>query len=190
MKKKLYPVPSSKGLVCSIPMYYGTTSGTLLYDETGNGYNGTATNSPVPKFPAFQFTAASSMYIDIGAAYNGIKTTALWVKPNAISGTDYPIDLNGTDYLTIETGTLTANGFAGGTTVLYVDGVVGTGVTADWHFIAITDTSGKNASDLDIGRKDAGYFDGLIAGVRLYKDVLTASEIRSLYEITRQRYAR
>lgn len=183
------PRPSGLGLVCSIPMEFGLTTSTVLFDETGGGFDGTATNSPVAKFPGFEFTAASSMYIDIGSGPTSVKTVLLWIKPDDVAGTDTPIDLNGTDFLTIETGTLTKNGFAGGTTVLYTDGVAAaTTVTAAWHHIAITDTNAKNATDFDIARETGNYFDGLIADVLLFNRVLPADEITSIYYSQRQKY--
>lgn len=193
--KQLYrllkPLPASKGLVCSIPLWYGFMSGVLLWDESQNGFEGTATNSPVPKYPAFEFTAASNQYIDIGTGPTVVKTIALWVKQDDIAGNEFPIDLNGTDYISVESGVVTVNGLAGHT--LYVDGVQGTsGVTTidtGWHHIAVTDSTENDASDFDIGRVTAAYYDGLIAGVRLYDRVLSAAEVLSLYHLERWRYS-
>jgi hypothetical protein len=186
------PKPSDYGLVCDFPLDGGFTSGVTFWDTT-NSYTGTATNSPTPQYPGFDFVAASSMYIDVGACYNGVKTISLWINQDDVAGNEYPIDLNGTDYLSIESGVVTVNGLAGHT--LYVDGAAGTSgvttVTANWHHIAITDTSTNNASDFDIGRADIGpavYYDGLIGDVRLYSRVLTATEIRSIYYLQRHRY--
>ena len=135
------------------------------------------------------FVAASTMYVDIGACYNGVKSISLWVKPDAINVTDSPIDLNGTDYLTIVNGTLTANGFAAGTQVLYANGVAAaTTVTVNWTHIGITDTTGRNATDCDIARVTAAYHDGLIGDVRLYSRVITPAEMLSVYYQTRGYY--
>ncbi len=181
----------SAGLVAYHPMDNYFSSGAVVFDESLGGFEGTATNSPVPSWPGFSFTAASSMFIDIGAGPSSVKTVSLWVKPVAINVTDTPIDLNGTDYLTIVNGTLTKNGFAGGTAVLYTNGVAAAAtVIADWTMIGITDTSAKNASDFDIGRKDAGYNDGLIGDVMLFSTLLTATEMDDLFELTKWRYHR
>ena len=163
-----------------------------VFDYSLNGNTGTmkdtqATSTLRAKFPGYEFDGANN-FIDIGNQGSAIKTIVMWVKPDDVAGNDYPIDLNGTDFLTIETGTLTKNGFAGGTTVLYVDGLVATTITAKWHCIAITDTSAKTASDLDIGRESSNYFNGLIGEVLLSTNVLTPTEIRSLYETSRRRY--
>lgn len=178
--------PSSVGLVAHYPLLEDFTSGATFYDCSGSGYTGTATNSPTRQWPGYDFTAASSMYIDVGAAYNGVKTITMWVKPDAVNVTDEPIDLNGTDYLTIVNGVLTKNGFAGGTQVLYTNGIAAaTTVTTRWTHIGITDTSGRNASDFDIARVTAAYYDGVAAEVRLYSTVLSAAEMLSLYMQTR-----
>ena len=100
-------------------------SGVLLFDESLNGFTGTAsggTGTPVPKYPGFDFVATSTQYIDIGTGPTSVKTVMLWVDPDAVDVTDTVIDLNGTDYLTIVEGVLTKNGFAGGTTLLYFNG--------------------------------------------------------------------
>lgn len=199
MKKGLLrPRPSSKGLVFDMPLTGGFLTGgyavgAKVRDETGGGFDGTATgvltDIPVPVYPGFDFASASTHYIDIGTGPTSVKTVSLWIKPDGVAGTDTVIDLNGTDFLSIATGTLTQNGFAGGTAVLYTDGVAAaTTITAAWHHIAITDTSAKSASDFDIGRETGNYCDGIIAGVRLYSDVLTAVEMKNLYEITKWRY--
>lgn len=187
--------PSTNGLVANYPMRYGFTTvvaatGVMVHDESVNNFTGTATNSPLPEYPGFDFVAASSMYIDIGVCYNGVKTIALWVKPDAINVTDEPIDLNGTDYLTIVNGTLTANGFAAGTQVLYTNGIAAAvTVTTNWTHIGITDTTGRNASDCDIARVTAAYHDGLVGDVRLYSTVLTAADMLSIYHQTRGYYS-
>ncbi len=124
-------------------------------------------------------------YVDIGSG-PFVKTISLWINQDDVAGNEYPIDLNGTDYLSVESGVVTVNGLAGHT--LYVDGVAGTsGVTtidATWHHIVITDSTSNNASDLDIGRADIGpavYFAGRISDVRLYGVVLTADQVKGLF---------
>lgn len=189
MKSKLFhPKPTNKGLTCALMMHYGLES--IVWDESQNSLNGTPTNSPIPKFPGFDLTSGSSMYVDVGTGPASVKTVSMWFKPDDITAhTDSPIDLNGTDFLTVVNGTLTKNGFAGGTAVLYTDGVAAAStLTLNWHHIAITDTSAKNATDLDVGRETGNYSDGLVAGVRLYNRVLTPVEMKNLYELTRWRF--
>ena len=121
-------------------------------------------------------------WIDVGNQASSIKTISLWCNPDAVNVTDYLIDLNGTDYITIVNGTVIVNGFAASTEVIYVDGVVATTVTANWHHVVITATSGFTASDLDIGRLGgSGYFDGLIDNVMLFDTTLNIDQVKSLY---------
>ena len=181
--------PSSKDLVCSIPMSGGFMTGAILRDEAGS-YDGTATNTPTISAPGYRFVAASGQYIDIGAGPNPVKTISLWINQDDVAGNEYPIDLNGTDYIAVESGVVTVYGLAGH--ILYVDGVAGTSgvttITAIWHHIALTDSTANNASDLDIGRKDVFHFEGVISDVLLYSSVLTAEAIRSIFEVQKHKY--
>ncbi|KKN77699.1 hypothetical protein LCGC14_0358250 [marine sediment metagenome] len=188
--RKLPPQPSNQGLVCSLAMHDVLQS--IVFDESQNGFNGVPTNSPVPKYPGFDLVSGSSIYIDVGAGPSSVKTTSMWFKPDDVTAhTDSPIDLNGTDFLTVVNGTLTKNGFAGGTAILYTDGVAAavTLTAGRWYHIGITDTSAKNASDFDIGRETGNYTDGIVAGVRLYSTLLTPVQMKNLYELTRWRFS-
>ena len=185
-------VPSDSSVKLDIRFDSGFMSGVDVQDRSQSGNHSSAkgtVGTPVPVYPGFNFVATSLQYIDIGASYNAVNTVLLWVKPDDVVGLDFIIDLNGTDYLLINSGTVFKNGFAGGTAVLYVDGVAGTTVTANWHMVAITDTVGKDASDLDIGRIEAGeYLDGRIGGVMLFSRVLTPAEMRDIYNVTKFKY--
>lgn len=120
-------------------------------------------------------------HIDIGNHGSSIKSIAVWCKPDAVDVTDYLIDLNGIDYITIVNGTVTQNGFGTGTQIIYVDGVVAATVTADWHLIILTSTDGFTASDLDIGRLGGvGYFNGLVDNVMFFDTVLTVRQAMKL----------
>ena len=121
-------------------------------------------------------------WIDVGNQGSSIKTISLWCKPDSIAGLDYLIDLNGSDAIGILTGTITLLGFAGSTEVIYVDGVVGTTITANWHHVVVTATAGFTASDLDIGRYEGtSYFDGLIDNVMLFDTTLNIDQVKALY---------
>ena len=194
--KYLRRQPSKEGLVCNLSMFYGYSSTVVLgeynvHDDSGNGYDGKTASTPVPQYPGFAHKTAGNVGINIGTGPTSVKTTALWIKPNDVAGTDSLIQLNGTDYLTVVTGTLTASigGFLGGVSVKYVDGVAGTTLTANWHHIAITDTSAKNASVCRTGDVNSATLDGSIADIRLYDRVLTADEMKSLYDLTKCRYS-
>jgi hypothetical protein len=187
--KYLQPEVSDASEVLHLKLWEGS-----VFDYSLSGYVATpsgGTGTPISEPPAFRFNATNTQYLDIGACYNGVKTISLWIKQDDISGNEYPIDLNGTDYIAVESGVVTVYGLAGH--ILYVDGVVGTsGVTTidtQWHLITVTDTTANNASDCDIGRVTAAYYDGLISDVRLNSVVRTPSQIKDFYEQTRWRYS-
>lgn len=129
---------------------------------------------------AFDFNGSSD-FGEVGDIEADVKFIAMWVNPDAVNVTDFLIDLNGTDYITIVNGTVTKNGFGTGTQIIYVDGVVASTVTANWHFVVLTSTVGFDAHDLEIGRLEgSGYFAGLMDNVMLW------NRIPSGYEIGRQ----
>ncbi len=188
--KYLAPEVSDSTEVLHMKMWEGTIND-YVGSFTGTLSGGTGT--PTVASQAFAFNATNTQYIDIGAGPASVKTVSLWIKQDDVAANEYPIDLNGTDYLSVETGVVTVNGFTSPT--LYVDGLVATsGVTtinAWWHLITITDTTAANATDLDIGRADIGpavYYDGLISDVRLYSAVRTAIQVRDFYNQTKWRY--
>ncbi len=50
-------------------------------------------------------------YIDIGDTSINVKSVSLWIKQSVIAGNEFPIDLDGTSYLSIESGVITVYGF-------------------------------------------------------------------------------
>lgn len=192
-RKRLHPEEvSDASEVLHLKLWEST-----ILDYPSDGYTGTlsgGTGTPTPHAPGFKFNATNTQYIDIGTGPTSVKTVSLWIKQDDISANEFPIDLNGTDYLSVESGVVTVNGFTAAT--LYVNGAAGTsGSTAitalTWSHIVITDTTAANATDLDIGRADIGpavYYDGLISDVRLYSLVRTAAQVRDFYNQTRWRY--
>ena len=191
-KKRLHPEVSDASEVLHLKLWEGT-----IFDYSLNGYAGTlsgGTGTPVSSPPGFVFSATNTQYIDIGTGPTSVKTVSFWLKQDDISANEFPVDLNGTDYISVVSGAVTVNGFTAAT--LYVNGAAGTsGVTAiaatTWSYITVTDTTASNASDFDIGRADIGpavYYDGLISDVRLYSTVRTAAQIRDFYNQTRWRY--
>ena len=162
----------------------GVSSSNGVYTDNATGVN-TSTGSVASK--AGVGTALdldTDEWIDVGNQAGSVKSISLWCNPDSVTATtDYLIDLDGTNYITIVNGTVTVNGFAAGSTeVIYVDGVVGTTVTANWHHIVITATVGFTASDLDIGRlQGSGNFDGLIDNVMLFDTTLNIDEAKALY---------
>ncbi len=185
--------PSSKGLVCDIPLTGGFVNGVTIDDESGNGFDGTAsggTGTPLPVYPGFDFVATSTQYIDIGTGPSSVKTASLWVKQDDVAGTEGLLDLNGTDKILSSAGVVIIIGFV--TAILYVDGVLGssgvTTITTGWHHIVTTASGVKNADNFDIGRVGVAYTDALIADVRLYDYTLSAEEVASIYFLQRHKY--
>lgn len=170
-------------------LHSGPATATTVFDYSLNGKVGTLSGTDIaPKFPGFSFNGSDD-FIDVGNHGGAIKTIAMWLKAASIAGNDYPIDLNGTDYISIETGTIRENGF-GGPESTYVDGISSNTITAGkWHFIAMTHVVAKTASDLDIGQvQGVGRFTGLIGETLLSTNVLSAGEMMNVYQTSRKRY--
>ncbi len=126
---------------------------------------------------AFNFDGTND-YLTAGNVSSSINTVAFWVQ--APSTTHKVLDLNGT--ATVETvgGTITANNFTSPT--IYVNGVVTSTITANtWYHVVITTGTAINASAVDIGRISSTYFQGVIDDVRVYNRVLSATEVKQLY---------
>ncbi len=191
MKKKYrHPKPSDFGLVAWYKLWAGLVKPLTVFDYSQNGLTGTTTGTNIaPAYPGFSLNGTDD-FIDIGTGPAAVSTVAMWFKPDDVTAnTDYPIDLNGTDFLTVVNGTLTKNGFAGGTAVLYTDGIAtATTIGLTWHLIGITDTVAKNATDFDIGKETANFTAGVIGEVWLYSDVKSADDMKNLYELTKWRY--
>lgn len=155
-------------------------------DMTEGGIHGGYGGVPEVGTLATKFDG-SSQYIDIGdTAQTAVKTISFWTQADDItSHTDYPIDLNGTDYISIVDGEVTLGGFAGGTNTIYTDSVSAEATIPDvtgWHHVVITSTTGRNASDMDIARLEGtGYHDGKIADVKMWDRALSATEVTQLY---------
>jgi hypothetical protein len=149
-------------------------------------------STPSPSGSGLVFDGAEN-YVDIGNAALNAKTVTIWVNQDDVAGNEYPVDLNGTDYLSIESGVLTVNGFTA--PILYLDGVLATSgvttITADkWYHIAITDSTAAVTSDMDIGRLNASYFAGDLSDVRVYDTVLTSAEISGILSSRNRRSRR
>src|SRR3989344_3768207 len=159
-------------------------SGLTAADSSDQGNNGTLTGVPVwtsgkaGNGGALDFDGSSD-FVDVGAGPGTVNTVAFWVNPTTT--TEYPVDLNGTAYIWINAGTVTAQGFTSPT--IYVDGAESSTVSAgSWQYVAVTTGTSLNASDLDIGRVEGtGNHEGRIDEVRIYNRALSAAEIKMLY---------
>ena len=116
-------------------------------------------------------------YVDAGNVYNGVKTVAFWVK-GTTAGT--VVDLNGAAYVSISAGSVVSTtGFDSAT--IYVDGVVGTTVNSNWHYVVITNNTAINASAVKFGSNLAGNLVGSLDDVKMYNYALSAREINDKY---------
>ena len=131
---------------------------------------------------ALDFNGTSD-FIDPGDVYDGVKTISFWLKADDITERKI-IDIDGTDYIEIDSNSdILATSFPG-TTTIYIDGQDKTSsptIDTNWHHIVITDTTGVNASAVNLGRKGSDYFDGKLDEVRFYGYVRTMDEIRLDY---------
>lgn len=122
----------------------------------------------------------SSSYLDIGDIENDIKSVEIWLKPTSVSVTEEVIDLNGTAYIKITDGVVSAEGFASPT--IYTNGVKASSITMGWNHIIATTSTSIDASDVDIGRLEGStYFNGLIFISRVYNYTLPYYRVLNNY---------
>ena len=76
------------------------------------------------------------------------------------------IDLDGISRIEIVEEKLLTTNFPG-TTTIYIDGVVDSSLTADWHYVVITNSLGLDVSAMEIGRVSTDYFEGKIDELRV-----------------------
>jgi len=158
----------------------GTSNG--VYTDNAAGVNTSTGSTASNNHVGTCLDLDTDEWINVGNQAGSVKSISLWCNPDAVNVTEYLIDLNGTDYIKITNGTVSAEGFAASTEIIYVDGVIGTTLTANWHHVVVTATAAFVASDLDIGRlEDSGYFNGLIDNVMLFDHTLHAEQVKRLY---------
>lgn len=153
-----------------------------VYTDNATGVNTSTGTVASNSYVGTGLDLDTDEWIDVGNQGGSVKSISLWCNPDAVNVTDYLIDLDGTNYITIVNGTVTVNGFAGSTEVIYVDGAVISTVTANWHHVVVTATAAFTASDTDIGRLEgSGYFNGLIDNVMLFDTTLNIDQVKALY---------
>jgi len=146
-------------------------SGTTLTDQSGNGHAGTLNGSMqdsdyvAGKFGKGLIFDGSNDYVSVADTLTGIKTISFWINPS--STTQSILDLNGSAYLTISSGTLTATGFDAPT--IYVNGQVSSTLVANtWQHVAVATDTGISASAITLGLANSNYFSGILDDVRIY----------------------
>ncbi len=117
----------------------------------------------------------SADYVDVGTGPTTVNAVSFWVNPTTT--TEYPIDINGTAYVWINSGTVTAQGFT--TPTIYVNGKQTSTIAAGvWSHVLVTTQTSLSASDFDIGRVESvGYHEGSIDHVRLYNVPLSQDQV-------------
>lgn len=127
------------------------------------------------------FFDGSNDVVTVASTVNNIQTVSFWVRLQSTSTTQELIDLNGTDYITSVSGTITANGF--GTETIYVDGKTGSSIQANrWHFIEVTTSSALSGSAIKIGQVSSNYGQGFIDEVRIYPYARSSTQVKADYQ--------
>ena len=189
----LVPQISTVGLVAHYKLWAGLTSTASVFDYSLGGKPGTPTGTDIaPAFPGFTCNGIDD-FIDVGTGPTAVNSVLMWVKLTSIASTEHILGLQTGIYLRVAIGAFQAPGFTGGTTILYNNGIATpAAVKAEtWHFVGVTDTVAKDASDFDIGRANPGavaYMEGVVGDVFLFSRVLTAADVISIYSLTRWRY--
>ena len=155
-----------------------------IKDSTANANNGTTYNMNTDDQVAGQINGSldfngTDNYINIGDAYNGVKTISFWLKPD--DATDRMIlDIDATDYIKINANSkIEPINFT--SPIIYVDGTIASSTDTNWHYAVIVSTTGVNASAMNISKVATSYFDGTIDEVRISSTARTAGWIETEY---------
>lgn len=160
---------------------FNEKSGTTAFDKGSGKTNGTLTGSMTQddwvqgKVGTALDLDGSNDYVDVGTGPSTIRTVSFWVKPTTTS--EHFIDLDGANYISASSGTVSATGFTSPT--IYINGVVGTTITANtWQHITVTTSTAENATDLDLGRLEGtDNLSGMLDEVKIYSTALTRSQV-------------
>jgi hypothetical protein len=179
--------PPGDSDTCSAPIALyklDEKTGSSAYDTSTNNYVGALTGAQWEpaifcKSGACLSFNGSSDYVDIGSGPGTVRTMEMWVYPETT--TEYLMDLSGTDYLWIDSSTVTATNVTSPN--IYVDGVETDYITADeWHHVVVTTSTSENASDFDLARTaGSNYLQGKLDNVVLYDYVRTPAQIAWSY---------
>ncbi len=117
--------------------------------------------------------------VKLASTISGVRSVAFWVKPNAFTSTTPLVDINGTAKITTNSsGVITASGF----TTIYVNGQVGTTISANtWNYVVATHGSDISASAVKVGTVGTNYLVGFADEVKLYTSEITAAQVKANY---------
>jgi len=90
------------------------------------------------------------------------------------------IDLDGISRIEIVEEKLLTTNFPG-TPTIYIDGVVNSSLTAEWHYIVITNSLGLDVSAMKIGKVSTDYFEGKIDELRVSNISRTPESFNTSY---------
>lgn len=129
-----------------------------------------------------EFETTSSQYVNVANTIASVNSVSFWVKPT--STTTSLMVLNGAAgnaSISVSSGTISAGaGFNSPT--IYVNGKVSSVLVAnEWQYVTVTTATGISASNIMIGRVNAGYLDGFVDEIKLFGSVLPVSQIKSGY---------
>ena len=174
----------------------GVGSGLLLWYRFSDGQDDRATDSsglnnygtltsmnttadwvPGPRGRALSFNGTTG-FVNVGNVSTLARSVSFWIKTTNL--TQDIIDLNGTSYISVSGGTITATSFTSPT--IYVNGVVTSTITSGvWNHVTITTGTAINASAVNLGKRSTNFFSGALDEVRIYNRAITAAEVITLY---------
>ncbi len=157
------------------------TSTNDYYREVGSSWDTWGESWSVSDFSNSNFRVRLEK---TGSSFTTLRVDHIRIRIYYSIATDMAlIDLDGTDQISIGAGSgdIKTLSFPG-TTGIYVNGEIGSTITTGvWYHVVITDTTGVNASALDIARNSSGYYDGIIDEVRLSNTVRSSDWIATEY---------
>ncbi len=175
------------GVGSGLQLWYRFSDGldSIATDSSGRNRNGTLTAMdttdswiPGPRGRALLFDGVDG-FVNTGSLGSTTNTVSFWIKATS-SMTQNILDLNGTAYVTMTSGTLTATGFTSPT--IYVNGVVSSVVsTSTWNHVTITTGTAINATAITIGKRSTNFFAGGLDEIRFFNRALSATEVLTLY---------
>lgn len=142
--------------------------------------NGTTT-FVTGKFGNAANPSTNTKFFSTSTAISSVKTVAFWINPTTT--TSSPIDLNGTQTITVSSGAITANNFTAPS--YFVNGSSGSTLVAGvWQHVVVTTTASFNTGSMTIGKVGSNSLSGSIDEVRFYNRALSPSEVQQLYNFT------
>jgi Concanavalin A-like lectin/glucanases superfamily len=175
------------GVGLGLLVWYRFSDGldSIATDSSGRQKDGTLTSMdtvndwvPGPRGRALSFNGTSG-YVDGGSISTTVNTVSFWIKTTNL--TQDILDLNGTAYVRLSGGTVTATGWTSPT--VYVNGTSSSAVITSgaWNHVTITTGTTINASAVNLGKRSTNFFSGSLDEVRMYSRAITAAEALTLY---------